>query len=380
MKKIIASVVALAAVAGLAFADVKVNFYNKLYSEDPFLVHEHNDNEDKWETNAYFPGIKERMYADIKTDKVDAGVKGTFKFFQNNETDHFGFSGAEINDWWVEFRPFDIITFGLHDDIWAEGSYFPIWDDNVSGGNIGSSGFTAVLRPLGDSLRIGATIPGSTISYFYNTVTDEVDEVEGENYLNGKTEDGEHDSFHFGLGAIYGIEQLEIGVAFQNIPCGDDRQLGGYVNLPGLFGAVEELTVGAGFTHAWGLTGLVGDVAGQGVAYENLLNAYATYEADSFGITAEVAFNLADDSVGTYDFYTAAAVSFGLADKLTATATGKFLFDLSSDSEDMALGAKFGVDYEVNEKNTIGAEFEFNKCGDYWAIAVPVYWKYTLEY
>ena len=143
------------AAAGFAFADLHVNFYNKLYSEDTVIEHD----DAAGETNAYFPGIKERMYADIITDKVDAGVKGTFHFFQNTDSDHFGFFGAEINDWWVEFRPFDFLTFGLHDDIWADGSYFPVWDDNVSGGNIGSSGFTAVLRPV-ENFRIGATIPG----------------------------------------------------------------------------------------------------------------------------------------------------------------------------------------------------------------------------
>ena len=29
----------------------------------------------EYDTDVYFPGIKERMYADISTDKVDAGVK-----------------------------------------------------------------------------------------------------------------------------------------------------------------------------------------------------------------------------------------------------------------------------------------------------------------
>lgn len=34
----------------------------------------------EYDTDVYFPGIKERMYADITTDKVDAGVKGTLSF------------------------------------------------------------------------------------------------------------------------------------------------------------------------------------------------------------------------------------------------------------------------------------------------------------
>lgn len=101
----------------------------------------------EYDTDVYFPGIKERMYADISTDKVDAGVKETLSFqnYSFGKTtipgtdfsvhgdvahDHFFITG-DINDWWVEFRPIDKLTLGLHDTIWTDGAYLPIWDDHV---------------------------------------------------------------------------------------------------------------------------------------------------------------------------------------------------------------------------------------------------------
>ena len=49
------------------------------------MVHHFNgefddDGNMEYDTDVYFPGIKERMYADISTDKVDAGVKETLSF------------------------------------------------------------------------------------------------------------------------------------------------------------------------------------------------------------------------------------------------------------------------------------------------------------
>ena len=376
MKRILVSMVAVAAVwGGVSFADVQVNFYNKLYSEDPFLRH-HDDNGDgDYKTDAYFPGIKERMYADIKTAKVDAGIKGTLYFGQGQVRiddeksifDHFHFSG-EIDDWWVEFRPIDMITLGLHDTIWADGSYFPIWDDNATAGNIGSDGFTFVIRPI-KMLRLAATVPSGMD---YGTV----------NWLSD-----DHD-FHFGTGAILDLDMFQASVNMQGIPCRGGRQLGTFVNMPGFFGVVKALSIGAGFTHAWGndwnqnyLKDLIADA---GMAYTNLLNTYVTYDARSFRLKAELAWDFDFDDNNKdkdyYDFYTAVAFSFGLVDKLSATATGKLLFDFADNGLGNGYGASFAVDYEINKRHAIGAKAEVNKVDKYWDFAIPVYWKYSLEY
>ena len=84
------------------------------------------------------------------------------------------------------------------------------------------------------------------------------------------------------------------------------------------------------------------------------------------------------DGYHTYDLYSAVAVSFGIVENLSATATGKILVDLADEDEtykSLAMGA-FALDYDLNENNTVGAEFDIAMHDKDWGIAVPVYWKY----
>ena len=377
MKKIITVLAAAALASSLAFADdIKLSFYNKLYEEDAIL--NHSDEAD--ETTKDFPGIKERMYAEITSDRVDAMVKATFKLDDHDEK-HFGLQG-NVDDWYVEFRPVHQITLGLHTGIFADGSTLPVYDDNLAAGNIGSDGFTVTYRPI-DALRISATAPFSFDGDYSNK------EI---NWINGSKdvldEDGDPDpedeNFNIGFGAIYDHELFQIGFSIQDVADSDQRQIGAYLNAPNLFGAVEGLTLGAGFAHSeeWLSDSLgdlisVGEIEG-GVVYEDLLNAYAAYEMEKFSLTAEMVYNLGADKESGYDFYLAAAISFGLVENLTATATGKILVDLKDKDEklkNVTMGA-FALDYDVNDNNTIGAEFDVAVFDKDWAIAVPVYWKY----
>jgi len=369
MKKIISSLAALALASAFASADdIKLSFYNKLYEEDAILIH--SDEAD--ETTKDFPGIKERMQAEVTSEKVDAMVKATVTLDDYDEK-HFGLQG-KVNDWYVEFRPIDKIALGMHTGIYADGSTLPIYDDNLAAGNIGSDGFTVSVFPI-ENLRFAVTAP------FSFDGSKEKDDI---NWLNGKKEDDEEENFNIGFGAIYDHELFQIGASLQDVADSDQRQIGAYINLPKLFGKVEPLTIGAGFAHseAWVTDSFddlisIGEV-GAGVAYENLLNAYATFEAEKFSVTAEMVYNLGSDKEPSYDFYSAASVSFGIVENLTATATGKILVDLKDKDEtqkNITMGA-FALDYDVNENNTVGAEFDIAMCDKDWAIAVPVYWKY----
>ena len=369
MKKIISSLAALALASAFASADdIKLSFYNKLYEEDAILYH--SDEAD--ETTKDFPGIKERMQAEVTSEKVDALVKATVTLDDYDEK-HFGLQG-EVNDWYVEFRPIDKIALGMHTGIYADGSTLPIYDDNLAAGNIGSDGFTVSVFPI-ENLRFAVTAP------FSFDGSEEKDDI---NWINGKKEDDEQENFNIGFGAIYDHELFQIGASVQDVADSDQRQIGAYINLPKLFGKVEPLTIGAGFAHseAWVTDSFddlisIGEV-GAGVAYENLLNAYATFEAEKFSVTAEMVYNLGSDKETSYDFYSAASVSFGIVENLTATATGKILVDLKDKDEtqkNITMGA-FALDYDVNENNTVGAEFDIAMCDKDWAIAVPVYWKY----
>ena len=385
MKKILSSMAVLALALGFASADVKFSFYNKLYEEDAFVDHYDNGRDDDGNSESVtdFMGIKNRMYFEVFTDRVDAMIKADVRF-DDNDNDHYGLDGR-LKDWYLEFRPIEIATLSLHTGIFSDGSYLPVYDDNINAGNIGSDGLTFTLRPV-EGLRFGVTAPFSMDSDWGD-----------KNYFNGDKDEDESDKFDFGIGAIYGQELFQIGFSVQDVADSDERQIGAYINLPTLFGVSEAVTVGAGFAHSEKYRTIVADAdtislgdIGADVSYKNLLSAYATLDFEKFGIAAEIAYNMSDDEpdviidddpFDSYDLYSAASISFGLADKLTASVTGKILSDLKSknDTNKTILFGAFGLEYEANEKNTLGCEFNIATCDKDWSIAIPVFWKYHFE-
>ena len=125
------------------------------------------------------------------------------------------------------------------------------------------------------------------------------------------------------------------------------------------------------------------------------VNGFLTYETDAFSFKAEALYNFGenfgfddDDEVFyLWDFYSAASVSFKLAEKLTASLTGKVMIDLKKNADFAALiekdekaanvyAAAFALDFDINERNTVGAEFDIDTFDGNWAVAVPVYWEY----
>lgn len=414
MKKIISILVAFASTFSLAFAEgTEISFSNKIYEEDVIAEHKSKDYSDdgKASTKTDFPAIKNKMEVEITSEKVDALVAAIVAIDDYDEK-HFGVTG-KIDDWYIEFRPIHPITLGMHTSIYADGSYLPVYDDNIGAGDIGSSGFTMTYRPsaLKDALRISFTVP-------FEFDGDDV------NWLNGKKEtldgDGEpyeNEKLKFGLGAIYNHDFFNIGVAVQNVvdekydtvnKDGDSRhqywrrQLGVYAALPTLFGNVEGLTIGGGIAKTWADTdkGEDREVAFDdlteygGIDYETLVNGFLTYETDAFTLSAEALYNCGTDTelqIGdpllVWDFYSAASLSFTIAEKLTATVTGKVLMDLKGneankaflsgkDKAENAYGAGFALEYEVNDNNTVGAEFDIDTFDGNWKIKAPVYWEY----
>ena len=148
MKRIALAFVAIAFTASAFAADV--TFYNKLYEEDAFLYH--NDADDENEKD--FPVLKDKMSVEYKSEHVDAGITAVVGL-DDFDGKNFGIDGY-IDDWYVEYRLIQPITLALHDNIYMDGSALPVYDDNVSGGNIGSDGFTVVYRPsfLNNALRL----------------------------------------------------------------------------------------------------------------------------------------------------------------------------------------------------------------------------------
>jgi len=385
MKKIISTLAVLTSALGLASADVKFNFYNKLYEEDPFVTHmEHADDNgnEVSKTKSDFMGIINRMYFEVFTDRVDAMVKADVRLDDNDvkpfETDHLYLEG-QIKDWYLEFRPIEPVTLSLHTGIFADGSYLPVYDDCITASNIGSDGFTLTARPV-EGLRLAISLPFGMNSDSYGW----------QNYINGDKDKGESNPMDFRLGAIYGQELFQIGLSIQDVADNDERKIGAYLNLPTLFGASDKLTVGAGFAHSEKYSSVVSkedsiwlgdDITGD-VHYKNLLSAYATLDFDSLSFAAESTYNLNDDNEeAIYDLYAAANVSFGISDKLSAGVTGKILADLASKGQknkEILFGA-IGLSYDVNDSNSVGIEFNIAKQDKNWAVAIPVYWKYHFE-
>ena len=379
MKKILSTMAVLAAVLWGASAEVKFSFYNKLYEEDPFIQHyeKGKDGTSEPETVKDFMGVANRMYFEVFTDRVDAMIKADFKLDDNTDTNHLYLAGR-VKDWSLEFRPIEMISLNLHTGIFADGSYLPIYDDNVNAANIGSDGFTVTVRPV-KGLRLAASAP---FGMGQDTWSDK-------NYLNGDKDKGEANPFDVRLGAIYEQELFQIGLAAHDIADSDERQFGSYVNLPTLFGLSDAVTIGAGFAHSESIRSVVpdhdtislGHIEGD-VYYKNLLNAYAVVELEKFAVSAEAAYNFSDDNTqAVYDLYSAASLSFSLTDNLTAGIVGKLLSDIKSEAtknENILLGG-IGLEYDANENHTLGIEFDVAKQDKDWSLAVPLFWKYHID-
>lgn len=366
MKKIAMAVVAASVFGASLFAEVKLTFENKVFEDD--VIYSKVDKDSDGVTD--FPALKERMEFQLDSDRVDAYIKATLALDDYDEK-HFGVQG-EVNDWWVEFRPVDIVSLCLHDNIYSDGSYLPIYDDNVAGGNIGSDGFTTVINPpvFNKAFRLGLTVPFSFAG------------DDGLNWLNGNKDDDEDENFHFGAGVIFSLPKFQIGATFQNIICSDDRLIGVSVNLPETF--VEGLKIGAGFTKAATKDAGFDDIldfgfAAVGVTGENVINAAVSYEKDAFSCAVETLISTEDDTeVTLFNKYVGVSLGYSVTDALSFGAFGKFLLVTDKDVfEDNAMGFGFTADYAINDNNTVGVEFDYNKCGDASAIAVPVYWKYS---
>lgn len=401
MKKIALALAAITFSASAFAADV--SFYNKVYEDDPFYAHtDKKYTEDhKNDSATDFPVLKDEMSVEYKSEHVDAAITAVVGLDDFDER-HFGIDGY-IDDWYVEYRLFQPVTLGLHDNIYMDGSALPVYDDNISGGNIGSDGFTVVYRPsfLDNKLRLSATLP-------FNFTKDDFDE-ENPNWLKTKDSDDDTKYVDFGLGAIYDNELFQIGVTVRDILDSDERVFGSYISFPDIFGKVEGLTVGGGITHTE-RKGFSGDDYSAeelddagfddltwfgGVTGENLVSANLTFEKEDLPVSfaADFLYNLGEKFCGAqddgseifaWDLYTAASLTFAINDQFSAYVGGKLLVDTKNDSKvqkdkaENVYGVNLGVDFQLDDHNSLGAGFEYQTFDSNYMIAVPVYWQWTL--
>lgn len=400
-----------------AFAEPEFSFENEV-SSDIRNVERLRDEKGNRHTKTDFAGIKEKMSAEVKTDRFDAGVESAFVLDDFNER-NFGFDYDEDDfDYYIEFRPITKLTLGIHDNIFADASALPIYEDgseNISFGNIGSSGFSAIARPI-NGLRIGATLPfgednGINWAGKKNHVKlyeDEAEialyeawlakdhpfteeyEVEVYRYMMAKR--GYRKHLNIGFGAIYDGGNFQIGATAQNVLNRYERRFGAYGTIRNLFGLVEGLNLNAGYgqflehrievrtyneEYDWFYTKsrsyaaeTIDDLSAfGGITYNRLFNASVTYENDRFNAAAEVLSNLSerfrpsddDDDKQEYDLYAAATAGVNITDMFSLSLTGRFLKDFShhgrtyafNDQGDLTVASK-----SHTAKNIIGGSIK----------------------
>lgn len=408
MKKLLAGFAAILACSSI-FAEFSYRFYNKVFSDTMNIRHVDRDylgssidfkgTKDDSYTDTEFLGIYNRVYAEVKTDKTDAMIKAKFGFDDWTDGSDYGFRWeGGIEDWYVEYRPWNFLTLGFHDAIYMDGSYLPVYDDNLYSGNIGSEGVTAVYIPaaLNGSLRIAATTPFTTNTNWVKADKDDIRELDD-------THDSD-DTFDVGIGAIYTVDLFQVGATLQDIFDGDERRFGTYVNLPTLFGLCNELTVGGGFAHSEG--GAVYDFDGSktfddytyfgGVNGENLLSSYLTYTKDKkFIVNAEFVWNMNDSDfyffkyvddkgknvAGGWDFYTAASVQFWISTPLSFEIVGKLVADTAQadgvDDLDNIYAGEFNIYYQLTQHSEVSAGVSVACFDKNYKVCFPCYWKYS---
>lgn len=403
MKKVLAVLLATT-VCSFSSAEFSYRFYNKLSSDVITIRHVDRDylgsnldfKSDKHHsyTDADFLGVQNKVYAEIKTDKTDAMVKATIGFKDQNDDNDYGFKwDGYVDDWYVEYRPWNFITLGFHDSIYMNGSYLPIYDDNLYSGNIGSEGFTFVYSPsvLNGALRIAATAPFTAKTDWLYADKDDDDKTPVDD-----------DTFDMGIGAIYSVEYFEVGATFQDIFDNDERRFGVYLDFPTLFGLAKEISVGGGYAHSEGNS--VYDFDGSntwddytefgGVNGENLFSAYFTYSG-KVGVDGEIVWNFNDKdyqginyigsgsprSYGGWDLYTALSAKFGVAGTpFSVTFIGKLLADTAHYSGQHlknVYAGEFDLDYQLSKHSELEAAVAIDYFDNNWNVRFPCYWKYT---
>ena len=330
-----------------AFAQT-VEFTNEL-SSDVTAIRKgkvYNDGED--EITKDFAGLEENVVATFTSEKVDAELDVTFILDDWNDK-NFGFAWDDVS-WFVEYRPVEMVALGFHEDVWLEGSYLPIYDDNVALGNLGSEGFTVAVTPI-EGLKLAVTVPFGG-----------EDDV---NYFTRKDENDDTVNLNIGFGAEYAFEEM--------FTIGDFVIRAGYAYSKAEEDIVEDdEVVGKAYTSGIDDLSISEDF---GVFGKSLFNVSVEYSLDALSFSAETLFNT-DDKNSEYDMYFAACVGYELSESLSADVTGKFLFDKTSDGAEPVIGVNPNVAYTFGN-HTFSAGLNYETCDGDSFISIPLSWSYS---
>ena len=330
-------------------------------------------------------------------------------------------------DWYVEFLPFDMVGINLHHDMYTPGSYLPVADQNITGGNLSSEGLTIALYPV-EKLRITATAPF------------DFDVLSGDDWINAEEEDtilgdpynttnGQYNNlmwaksgedgfkFNMGYGAEYTIGNfLTIGGTWKDILDSYCRQAGVYFSLIG----IPHFTINLGYTWSqhsfrqgtvfdyWELDDAYGEYGK--ITGHHVVNLGVAAQFGRFNVAADAIYNIMKDQsvydlyaglgvgfdfipgtlkfglkgFGAFDFGTEGADQFVLPSANPAYTTagigyGRLAWEPDADSADILIGVSPWLIYTTG-RHEFGAsvvyEFQLNDVDSY-HFKFPVYWKYT---
>ena len=332
-------IVCAAVLSAFAFAAVsaqEVSFENEVSTDIVNITVTDDD------TDSKFAGFENKTTAEYTSEKLDMGLVLKFSLTQEDDDSIRLGSDSYVDDYWVEFRPIEMLGIGFHKGQLLEGAFLPCLDDQqdaeIEAGNLRND-FGVFVRPV-EGLVISA---GFDFDSFFNK--DDTDPL-------------------INAGAEYKYEEMfAVGAMFRNI-VSDDRSIGVYASFTGL----EGFTVNAGFTH----NGTIEDFNVEG----DFVNAAVAFENDVLSIGVDAVISTDSDDPDTNNLYTAVLGGYQINDSLTAKLYGCFTTDFDND-DSWAVGIKPYVEYAINEHNTISGGIFINIMKSEKLFAFPVSWVYT---
>ncbi len=255
-------------------------------------------------------------------------------------------------DWGVRFSPFDIVDFYMNNDVWTPGSWLPIRDDHMSGGNLAGNGVAVVLKPI-DGLRLAADLPFDlnmcSAGNFFNA--EYSDANSGSQTTNGRTNnclrasasDEPDYKFRLDIAADYTfLDMVTVGGSITNLINRCDRGYGLYGNVN-----LGSLTANLGYTYNGGATDVFDMFGLVKVGGRHKANASAMFKAGDFELGAEALFNVFKTQ-SLYDLYAAVHVAYDLL-------PGKFNIFFNVGGA-MDMGSK-GIHYDGTANDGTGNDF-----------------------
>lgn len=350
MKKLITLVLCSALLSGFAFGQEETDFSLEFSNELGTEIVEITDDD------STFPGFYDFMKVGFDSEKVWAGVEAKGCFTTDSNGDPYSLSyNIDKFDWWIGFRPLNILELSYSENYSTDGAYLPVEDDYLVNGCLGSDGFTVAVKPI-ENLMLSVTAPFG---------------LDDENIFKFEQADDEEDPdsdtttkyFNFGFGAEYALnEKLKFSTTLKNVCNSDDIGFGVFA----FASPVEGLALNCGYAYrSEGLCDVEGD---------NLYLFAAQYSNDKLAVAA--------DFLSSHDgLYTAADFCFNVTDLLTPGA--QFTLNKVFDEDDYDDGEKWNLVMKpylvlnINENNEVKIEVDISVSDDgYESTTFPVYWKY----